>query len=183
MAETGIVTNDPTLGRLPKLWMGFILSGVVAVAETLDVALGPSWDTVFDTAVIGSWCYWLFCVFRFHDVVGSVQGYRHPITPARAVAMHFVPLYNLYWVFRWPSRIALFVNWRTQSNSMKGWIPGILVLGSVIMIRLIDGFVGCVMLFSAGAYISSWIRRAAKAGPVPSSAMAPPPYPQILPLS
>jgi len=183
MAESAIIPNDPTLARLPKVWVGFVLSGSVLVTETLAETLGSSWDTVFDTAAIGTWCYWLFCVFRFHDVVGSVPGYRHPISPARAVAMHFLPLYNLYWVFRWPSRIALFVNWRTQSKSMKGWIPGILVLGSVIVMRLIDGFVGCVMLFGAGAYISSWIRRAARAAPVPPSALAPPPYSQVLPLS
>jgi hypothetical protein len=189
MAESIVHPRDGLTAGLPRIWVGFILAGVILVGEVLAViseegsSPGSAEPLVFLLAVLAAWIYWLYCVFRFHDAIGSVPGYRHPITPAKAVALHFVPLFNFYWTFRWPSKIALFVNWRTQTHSMMGWIPGVLVLGSVITMRIVDGFVGALLLFSAGAYISARIRRAARAAPVPGSAMAPPGYTRILPLS
>lgn len=188
MADTSLLSQDRLITALPRIWVGFILAGVVLLAEIPAVfpqveapggSIGPP---IFQATVLIAWIYWLYCVYRFHDAVGSVPGYRHPITPARAVALHFIPFFNFYWVFRWPSRIAAFVNWRTQTNSMQGWIAGVLVLASVVVVR-IDGFVGMLLLFAAGAYISHRIKNAAGAAPVPASAMAPPGYSRTLPLS
>lgn len=88
--------------------------------------------------------------------------------------MHWIPIYNLYWVFKWPSEIATFVNWRMQSPAMKGPIAGLLVLLAVLVGRFVDGAIGLVLLFSSGFYISKYLRRAFAAPPVPASAMARP---------
>jgi hypothetical protein len=113
-------------------------------------------------------------VFKIHDAVGGIPGYRHPITPAAAVAWHFVPVYNIYWIFKWPNTLASFVNWRLQAKIMHGWIAGVLVFLAVLTFRLFDGFVGAMLLFGSGAYVSMQIRNAFTAPPIPESAMASP---------
>ena len=72
--------------------------------------------------IFSIWFYWLYCVYKFHEAVGRIPGYRHPITPTAAVAWHFVPSYNIYWIFKWPNALANFVNWRMQAKRMHGWI-------------------------------------------------------------
>ena len=99
-------------------------------------------------------------------------GYHQPISPGQAVARHFIPFYNFYWVFKWPSEIATFVNWRTQSRPMDGWLIGLLVLGGFVMRLLVDASIGTASIFSAGVYISRQILKALAAPAVPASAMA-----------
>jgi hypothetical protein len=164
-----MVDDSMLIGRLPRIWIGFGIAVLFLITE-LFVGFRQQ-DLVSLAAVIslGGWFYWLYCVYKYHDVMGSIQGYNHPISPGRAIGMHWIPFYNLYWVFKWPSEIATFVNWRTQSpRAMNGIIPGLLVLVGVILLR-VDGFVGFVVLFSAGSYISRRIRAACLAPPVPKS--------------
>ena len=94
--------------------------------------------------------------------------------------MHFVPFYNLYWIFKWPDALAGFVNWRMQSKSMKGWVPGLAVLLSILIFEGWDGFVGAMLLFACGWYISRNLRLAFAAPPVPEAAMASPGGTRIL---
>lgn len=179
-APAGSVGPEP-ISRLPVLWVGYLLAGALLVAEVVaglqDRSQGlyvrePPWFLLLISAA-GA-IYWLYCVYRFHDVMAQIPGYNHSITPWRAVAMHWIPFYNLYWVFKWPSEIATFVNWRMQSPAMKGWIAGLLVLLSVLVGRFVDGAIGLILLFSSGIYISKYLRRAFTAPPVPTSAMARP---------
>lgn len=172
---------------LPKMWIGFLL-GIMFLAVELIATVGPlnsAWQPAGYAILTMSaliWFYWLYCVFKFHDAVSSIPGYAHPITPARAVGMHFVPFYNLYWVFKWPAVLAGFVNWRMQSKSMKGWIPGLAVLTSILIFEQFDGFVGAMLLFACGWYISRNLRLAFAAPPVPEAAMASPVSTRILDL-
>jgi hypothetical protein len=118
--------------------------------------------------------YWLHCVYKFHTVIDGIPGYNHPISPSRAGAMHLIPFYNFWWIFKWPKEIAAFVNWRTQSQMMNGSVAGLLALLGLVVTRVIDGFVGLLILFGTTVYISRRIAKAFDAPPVPESAMAPP---------
>ena len=163
---------------LPTLWIGYALAVALLVIEDFD----PTLNLAFRLDAVGlrplylfpclAWVYWLYCVYKFHDVMAQIPGYNHPITPWRAVGMHFIPIYNLYWVFKWPSEIATFVNWRKQEPAMKGWVAGVLVLAAVLVFRFFDPFMGIILVFSAGEYISYELRGAFLAPPVPASAMA-----------
>ena len=64
-----------------------------------------------------------------------------------------MPFYNFYGIFRWPTALARFVNWRTQAKRMRGRIAGLLVLAAVLTFRLFDGFVGAMLLFGSGWYM------------------------------
>jgi len=159
--------------KLPRLWVGYILAVVFLIAE-IAVMLKGNLEFLLTTVGLVSWVYWLYCVYKFHDVMERIPGYRHPIASNRAVAMHFIPFYNFYWTFKWPKEIATFVNWRIQARSMNGAVVGVLVLLAVIIMRAVDGFLGLLLLFRAGVYISRRIGRALSAPPVPASAMEPP---------
>ncbi len=92
---------------LPRMWIGFLLGIVFLVIEIIEGASSLNKEGRTEIlpfslfAGIPIWLYWLYCVFKIHDAVGRIPGYRHSITPARAVGMHFVPFYNIYWVFKW----------------------------------------------------------------------------------
>jgi hypothetical protein len=174
---------------LPRIWIGFVLVVLSLVTAIIEAFVNPEFIRqespvgFYLLFLIGAWIYWLWCVHRYHDIMLAVPGYRHPISPGQAVARHFIPFYNFYWVFKWPSQIATFVNWRAQANVMQGWIAGLLVLGAMILGRVIDGSVGLVLLFGCGIYISRQIQKAFAAPPVPPSAMAPPGAQSVLGLS
>jgi hypothetical protein len=155
--------------RLPRIWIGFSIAVLFLITEILVVSVSPDFAILMLFISLGGWFYWLYCVYKYHDVMTSIQGYNHPISPGRAIGMHWIPFYNFYWVFKWPREIATFVNWRTQSpRAMNGNIPGALVLLGVLLLRL-DGFIGFIVLFSAGRYISRRVRDACLAPPVPKS--------------
>jgi len=133
------VTQDPVLTelifRLPRLWIGYLIAILSFAAGVFELARNPGayassgeFPAIYLIGAAFGWFYWLFCVYRYHDVITDIPGYNHPIAASRAVAFHFIPFYNFYWVYRWPSAIAEFVNWRTQSKTMKGWVPGSFVL-------------------------------------------------------
>lgn len=165
---------------LPKMWIGILMGITFLALELIEGAITANHKAPSNLAIfiwlfgILIWLYWLYCVFKIHDAVSRIPGYRHPITPAGAVGRHFIPFYNLYWIFKWPSTLANFVNWRMQAKKMHGWIAGILVLLAVLTFRFFDGFVGTMLLFGSGAYISMHIKRAFAAPPIPESAMASP---------
>ena len=92
------------------------------------VALGWAW-----------WCFWLY---RTHQRFAQMTSSNYPVKPGPAVGFHFIPLYNLYWVFHWTRPFTQFCDRlavlgppqpaAAQSPSTKdtleirpGWWPGI----------------------------------------------------------
>jgi hypothetical protein len=87
MADGSLLSQGRLITALPRIWVGFVLAGVVLLAEILAVfpqaegareAIRP---LMFQATVLIAWVYWLYCVYRFHDAIGSVPGYRHSVTP------------------------------------------------------------------------------------------------------
>jgi hypothetical protein len=175
--------------KLPRLWIGFVLGVATFLSEMVEVAINPDLADqknpigFYLIVSIAAWIYWLHCVFRYHDIMTSIPGYTHSITPGQAVARHFFPIYNFYWMFKWPMEVGTFIKWRMQKNTMRGRIAGTLVLLAIIFARTIDGGLGILFLFGAGVYISKNLRRAFSAPPVPPSAMERPGNPLSLGLT
>ena len=109
----------------------------------------------------------LHCIARYHRLLGEVEGWTHPITPQRAVRFHFIPIFNIYWNYRWPREIARFVNWRTQMHRMWGVLAGTLTLIGFITAAWFDGSIGLLVILASFAYISRCLRDAFAAAPVP----------------
>jgi hypothetical protein len=170
------------LPPLPQLWVGYLLGFATIVAEFVDASL-HSPDVVineipipnlylFLLMFVGS-VYWLVCVYRYHVVMQHVPGWKHPISPARAVGFHFIPIYNLYWVFKWPQEIARFVNWRFGQPVMKPQMVGLMVFAAFVMRFLFDPGLGLILLFLAASYVSGCLRRAFALPSIPT--LSPPP--------
>jgi hypothetical protein len=160
------------IARLPKIWIGYALAFATLAGEMVAVARNPELAKgvqitvppleIYLPAFVGL-VYWLACVHRYHVVLANVPGYKHPITPARAVWFHFIPIYVIYWVFRWPAAIADFVNERLQAKVMNKWTVGVCFVGSVLCRLFIDASLHVALLFFACTYISGFLRRALSA--------------------
>jgi len=152
---------------LPKIWIGYALCLATFVAEGVFVAYHPELSAgqlvipPLPLFLLGfvSFVYWLVCVHQLHVVLAHVPGWRHPVSPARAVWFHFIPVYSLYWLYKWPSEAAGFVNWKLQATAVKPRNSGILVLASYIFCVLL-GPGGLFLLFLSLSHLTNWVRRA-----------------------
>jgi len=161
---------------LPMIWIGYLLGVATIIAEFVAVSLHPELAKaggipplyLFLVSFVGG-VYWFVCIYRYHVILKLVPGWKHPISPARAVGFHFIPFYNLYWVFKWPIEIARFVNFRLRAKIMKPTPVGIAVLGALIL-RILDPGFGLVLLFFPLTYVSECMRRALAAPTFPPPA-------------
>jgi hypothetical protein len=162
--------------QLPLIWIGYLLGVATIIAEFVALSLHPELAKeggipplyLFLASFVGG-VYWLVCVHRYHVVMAHVPGWKHPISPGRAVGFHFIPFYNLYWVFKWPQEIAKFVNGRLHQPVMKPVAVGLAVLAALIL-RLFDPGFGLILLFFPMSYLSECLRRAFAAPQNPSRA-------------
>ena len=180
--SSGQQMQPQTLPPLPQLWVGYLLGLATVVAELIEGSNHASDPPPTDFPIPNLYLfllmfvggvYWLVCVYRYHVVMQHVPGWKHPISPARAVGFHFIPFYNLYWVFKWPQEIARFVNWRFSQPVMKPQMVGLMVFAAFLMRFLFDPGLGLILLFLATSYVSGCLRRAFALPQLPT-AMPPP---------
>jgi hypothetical protein len=168
-----MISSEELIARLPKMWIGYVLAvatlagEMIAAARNPDLAKGiqfavPPLELFLPTFLAA--VYWLVCVDRYHVILANVPGWKHPISPRRAVWFHFIPLFNLYWIFRWPYDIAKFVNFRVRAKVMSYWLPGACFLLAMIC-RVFDPALGTAMLFFTCASLSRHLKRALEANP------------------
>ncbi len=169
--ERGVLTAKSP--PLPLIWIGYLLGIATIIAEFAALSLHPELAKeggipplyLFLASFVGG-VYWLVCVHRYHVVMAHVPGWKHPISPARAVGFHFIPFYNLYWVFKWPQEIARFVNGRLRQPVMKPVAVSLAVLAALIL-RIFDPGFGLILLFFPMSYLSECLRRAFAAPAAP----------------
>jgi hypothetical protein len=165
------VSSSDLIARLPKVWIGYLLALATLIGEMIAVAEHPELAkntefvipplTIFLPAFIAL-VYWFTCVYRYHVVLANVPGWNHPVTPARAVWFHLIPIFNLYWLFRWPYAIAVFVNQRMNAAVMSLWAAGASFL-IALLCRVFEPALGTTMLFFTCGYISRQLKRALEA--------------------
>jgi hypothetical protein len=160
-------TQPGNLPPLPQLWVGYLLGFATIIAEFVAVSLHPEMEKaeipipplyLFLPKFVGV-VYWLVCVYRYHVVMQHVPGWKHPISPARALGFHFIPIYYLYWIFKWPREIARFVNWKFGKPFMKPQVVGLIVF-TAFLLFFFDAGLGLILLFLAASYVSGCLRRA-----------------------
>lgn len=121
-------SSTPRGSTVPKVWPGFvfvilpfilILFGPGAnyqITERLDPGTGRWTDITpphpmapFAWILVGAgWLFWLYWVYRVHH---AAEADGRAVSARKAAVLHLVPLYNLYWVFVWPSTL------------LKAWQP------------------------------------------------------------
>jgi hypothetical protein len=167
------------LPPLPQIWIGYLIAFATVISEVVAVSLHPEIANggeiipplyLFLPVFIGG-VYWLVCIYQYHVVMNHIPGWQHPISPARAVGFHFIPLYNLYWIFKWLQEIAKFVNLSLRRPLMKPIVLGVAILTALVL-RFVDAGVGLLLLFVATSYVSACLRQALAVFGAPPPAVA-----------
>jgi hypothetical protein len=168
----------PAKSSLPWVWFGFLFAAAFVIEETLIIGLELDQSVgmvVLILIEIAGWIYWLFCVSRFHRILREVSRNQYPITGAEAVGKHFIPFYNLVWVFRWPAVLSEYLNRRDRVKMVSGNLLGLFLLLSLLIGRFLDGGVGLTGTFAVGMYISAKLRRHMELVGVSRDMLPPPP--------
>jgi len=152
---------------LPRVWIGFLIAAAFLWAEFADAEAGntgPIGLYTLATALVG-WVYWLFCVYRFHKILREISRdadgdptYR--TTPWQAVGYHFVPIYIVVWLFKWPIDLVEYVNSHSSARMIPGGLLGTLFFVSIVVLRFYDGAASLATTFGLGLYIAGKLRQA-----------------------
>ena len=166
-SQPAAITNVPW----PKLWIGYLLALVTLIGEIVAVARHPEILNTKEIKLVVpplemflpafvAYVFWLVCVYRYHKILAAIPRYTHPISPAKAVAFHFIPLYYLIWFFIWPNEIAKFVNARFKLPLMRGWVFGVGAIGAIVCSIFVNPGIGIALLFLSTNYVGGFLKRA-----------------------
>lgn len=151
---------------LPRVWIGYLLGFVTIVLQMVAVSRHPELlkepgipPLYLFLSIFVGFVYWLVCVYRIFLVLDAVPEWQHAISPARAAGFHLIPLYNLYWCFRWPRTIAEFVNARSGRPMMRPVAVGATVL-LAFLLRFLDPGLGLLLSFLPISHVAESVRRA-----------------------
>ena len=139
-----------------------------------------SFQLLFLFIALSGWVYWLFCVSRFHKILGEISRNRYPISSGEAAYKHIIPFYNLVWIFQWPTEFSTYLNTRGRVKIISGKLIGALLLVGLLSTRFFDPAVGLALIFSVGLYLSAKLRRHTnEIKALSPDALPPPPDPNM----
>ena len=146
------------------VWPGFVFVTAVFAAEVFDSEQGADaragWTVPLLVTYLPGLIYWLMCIYRLHKIMREQSGGTYRIKPAEATYYHFLPFFNLYWVFAWPSYFTSYLGERDMPyKSLHGVLCGAGLLTSLILVRVFDSALGMAGLFIVMALLSRWLRR------------------------
>ena len=147
-------SESKALPPWPRIWIGYLLGVATMIAEMIAVTRHPELakepllipPLYLFLANFISLIYWLVCVYEYHVVLAQATAGAYPIKPLRAAWFHLIPIYGLYWVFKWPRELARFVNSRLEAPLSNG-AGGIYSLCRVSCV----GGLGMILLFWAAS--------------------------------
>ncbi len=156
------------LPPFPRIWLGYLLGAATLITEIVAVSLHPELakepllipPLYLFLANFISLVYWLVCVYEFHVVLMHAANGAYAIQPLRAAWFHLIPIYGLYWVFKWSRELARFVNAQLPSPFMKPERTGLAVFLAFIAFLVLDRGLGMILLFWTASYLSRCLRYA-----------------------
>jgi len=170
------------LPRFPRIWVGYLLGVATLVAEMVAVTLHP--ELAKEPLIVPplylflanfiSLVYWLVCVYEFHIVLMQAAAGAYPVKPLRAAWFHLIPIYGLYWVYKWPREMARYLNSRVPQPFMRPERTGLAVFIAFVVFLALDRGLGMILLFWAASRLSRCLRYAL--APRPASPEGPPPF-------
>jgi hypothetical protein len=144
--------------RLPHPVWGFAMTGLLLAAESGDYARGTLSLTSLFLGLSG-WIFWLFCIYRLHDAIQEGTRGMHPITASEAAFLHLIPIFSLYWFFRWPSVFARTIQEQAGGKTVAGGILGIPIMFAYGMLGSQQlNVVGLLLLFSVYSYYRATLK-------------------------
>src|SRR6267142_2032706 len=169
----GQQSQPQALPSFPRIWVGYLLGVATLITEIIAVSLHPELakepllipPLYLFLANFISLVYWLVCVYEYHLVLAQLTAGAYPIRPLRAAWIHLIPIYGLYWVFKWPRELARFVNSRLEAPLMRPDRTGLAVFVAFAVFLVLDRGLGMILLFWAASYLSRCLRFALAARP------------------
>ena len=162
-AET---TERVPSSSFPWIWVGFVYAGFFFIVEVALVIAGTEESVITGIAtflVLLGVIYWLVCVHRLHKILEQMTNGRYPISPGEAAGKHFIPFYNLYWIFKWPGEFSDYINRKGRVSMIPGAAIGAMLLLATLCRIILDGAIGLAFLFGVTLYISSRLKAHVKA--------------------
>lgn len=155
--------------KAPKMWFGYVLAILVFMLELVEIKLYPQMSQnpfVVQFLLLGliALVWWYVCIYKIHKILVKVTDNHYPISPARAVGFGFIPIYSLYWMFKWPSEIIHFVNSRNAGKNAKAWLPGLILLLALFLGRM-DGALGILCKFWVLSHVYKLMMRSLEKRP------------------
>ena len=169
--------------RFPRVWVGYLLGVATIIAEMIAISFHP--ELAKEPLIVPplylflanfiSLVYWLVCVYEFHVLLLQASSGTYSIKPLRAACFHLIPVYGLYWVYKWPREVARFVNSRLRAPLLRPERTGLGIFLAFIVFLLLDRGFGMILLFWAASRLSRCLRLALSGnlrppeGPLPFS--------------
>ena len=163
----------PEAPPFPRIWVGYLLGVATLIAEIVAISLHPELakepllipPLYLFLANFISLVYWLVCVYEFHLVLMHASSGTYAIKPLRAAWFHLIPVYGLYWVYKWPRELARFVNSRLPAPLMRPERTGLAVFLAFVVFLVLDRGFGMILLFWTASHLSRCVRLALAAHP------------------
>jgi tetratricopeptide (TPR) repeat protein len=135
---------------------------VEEVGESIGIplpALGAQIDqTIFILALSSvGLIFWFFCVARIHRIVYQASSGRYSTLPFEAVGFHLVPVFNLYWMVKWPIQIARYVNEHRPPHRVSGGLAGFSLLFAMPIV-VVSKSTTLAILFGVILYLGAAVR-------------------------
>jgi hypothetical protein len=139
---------------LPPVWVGFGLAAASFFAELASAALPDARVGLVLVPLAGS-IYWLACIYRFHSVIRAWSNETYAIKPAMALFGNFIPIFNIYWMVKWPIEMSTYINRQSSIRMVHGGWLGLALLVSIGIGRTVSSALALAGVFAAAAYIRS----------------------------
>ena len=146
--------------RLRPLWVGlaFTVAGFFLFAlsaQSADMEMSRSLAEMWG---IPAFVYYLMVVHRIVKILDAQPGWSVEYTPAAAVWKHFIPVYGIFFLYRWPGDVESYIDWRHGRESRAGLWTFLGLLTGVIL-RFFDVYVGLLVMTASLYFLYVPLRR------------------------
>ncbi|HXY24275.1 MAG TPA: hypothetical protein VEI73_06465 [Candidatus Acidoferrum sp.] len=174
-ATQGQPVSPGALPPFPRIWVGYLLGVATFITEIVTAVLHPELlkepfsipPIYLFLAQFICLVYWMVFAYEFHLVLKQATSGGYTISPLRAAWFHLIPIFSLYWVFKWPRELARFVNGRLPAPLMHPDRTGLAVFIAFVVFLFLDRGFGMILLFWAASRLSGCLRFALQAPSAP----------------
>jgi len=83
--------------------------------------------------VLLGWSYYLFVVYRVHQIIQIRYDNQYDVSPNKAAFNHLIPFYNVFWLYKWSSSLFSFIEQKEKRVIAKKYaVIGSLMIGPPI---------------------------------------------------
>lgn len=146
--------------RIPPLALGYIfpVASLVYEFETLNDPDPNEFVFSITLTILASW-YFVWHVYLLHRLIHARFEGRYPITARWAALAHFIPIYNAYWLYKWPQELSEFLLHKAKRHAFNTRLIHILTFGGPIVLKWFDYAIGFAIFWTAMVIMIRSVKR------------------------